>query len=46
MPRMPFEYGTVYDSWITGTPVAGPMPDGVTGTPGMNGTMPHTGFSL
>lgn len=38
--------GAIYNAWITGTPVAGPMPDGVTGIPGMDGTMPHTGFSL
>ena len=44
--RGDIDYGTIYDSWITGTPVTGPMPDGVTGIPGMDGTMPHTGFSL
>lgn len=37
--RGDIDYGTIYDSWITGTPVAGPMPDGVTGTPGMDGTL-------
>lgn len=40
------EYATIHDAWVTGTPVTGPMPDGVTGTPGMDDATTNTGVFL